>query len=78
MEAFSAGQIVYNASDTTKVQSAKATDQKAENSQKVNLWGMEPGKGFEPPTYSLRMSRTTSCANLACLKNGVHYTKFDT
>ena len=29
---------------------------------------MEPGNGFEPPTCSLRMSRTTSCANLAWLR----------
>ena len=29
---------------------------------------LEPGNGFEPPTCSLRMSRTISCANLAWLK----------
>ena len=45
-------------------------------SQTIHLKKMEPGNGFEPPTCSLRMSRTTSCANLAWLKNGAHYTKF--
>ena len=36
---------------------------------------VEPGNGFEPPTCSLRMSRTTSCANLAWLKtsDSIHY-----
>ena len=34
---------------------------------------MEPGKGLEPPTCSLRMSRTTNCANLACMTGNKVY-----
>ncbi len=34
---------------------------------------LEPGKGLEPPTCSLRMSRTTNCANLAWMTEWIVY-----